>query len=169
MKDELSKLVGRYRKIGVVVDTNILLLWVVGTTNTSRITRFKRTEQFSEEDFDLLVDVLNYFHQIWTTPNILTEVYNFANQLRGNEREQALSVFAAGIQATLYEQYYTSPDLSLRADFLRLGLTDCSIIEMAEQETVLVLTDDFTLANYLWSYGLDAINFNHLRLYLPKL
>jgi hypothetical protein len=72
--NEIESLFSRYRQKGVLVDTNILLLYFVGATNRERISRFNRTQNFIPEDYDLLLQVLGYFQTIATTPNILTEV-----------------------------------------------------------------------------------------------
>lgn len=52
MKEYINNLFNKYRKKGVVVDTNILLLWFVGSVNRSRISQFNRTEKFAPEDYD---------------------------------------------------------------------------------------------------------------------
>lgn len=82
MKDMINFLFQKYKNKGILVDTNILLLWIVGHVNRNRISKFNRTEQFLPEDYDLLVKLLNYFGQIITTPNILTEVNSLVNQLQ---------------------------------------------------------------------------------------
>ena len=56
----------------------------MGNFQPARITTFKRTQQFVEEDFQLLRLLLGYFDKIITTPNILTEVSNLAGHLEGN-------------------------------------------------------------------------------------
>lgn len=48
---EIDSLWARYRQKGILVDTNILLLWFVGAVNRDRISQFKRTQKFSPEDF----------------------------------------------------------------------------------------------------------------------
>jgi len=42
------------------------------------------------------------------------------------------------------------------------GLTDCSILEIACDQ-YLVLTEDFKLIQYLDNSGVSVVNFNHLR------
>lgn len=72
MKEYIHNIFNKYRKKGVIVDTNILVLWFVGSVNRSRISQFNRTEKFAPEDYDLLVNILSNFGNIITTPNILT-------------------------------------------------------------------------------------------------
>jgi hypothetical protein len=47
-------LIGKHRSKGVLVDTNLLVLLLVGLVNKRRIRRFKRTRDFTPADFDLL-------------------------------------------------------------------------------------------------------------------
>ncbi len=161
MDDDIPSLIERYASRGVLVDTNLLLLYVVGRTNSARIERFKRTKQFTAEDFQTLGRFLHSFHRRLTTPCVLTEVSNFASQLGEPERSRCLETLGREIESL--EEHY-EPSFTLAGDelFREVGLTDCSIRRLAEKN-LLVLTDDYKLANRLHSLDLAAINFNHLR------
>ena len=50
MTDNIKDLFARYKRKGILIDTNILLLWLVGSTNQARITKFNRTQCFVPED-----------------------------------------------------------------------------------------------------------------------
>ncbi|MFK0734921.1 MAG: PIN domain-containing protein [Gloeotrichia echinulata GP01] len=163
MKDYIRSLFQTYKQKGVLIDTNILLLWFVGTVNRSRISQFNRTEKFLPEDYDLLVSILSYFSKIVTTPNILTEVNSLVNQIGEPERSQCYSVFAQTM-TKLDKFYIESVDAVHLENFTKYGLTDCGIVTLAKDK-YLVLTDDFKLANYLQKVGIDTINFNNLRTY----
>jgi len=167
MKDFVRSLFQKYKQKGILIDTNILLLWFVGTVNRERISKFNRTERFVPEDYDTLLQILSDFNKIVTTPNILTEVNSLANQLGEPERSQCLSVFAEGV-ARLNESYLESTEVVRTDNFTKFGLTDCGIATLAKNK-YLVLTDDFKLTNYLENIGIDTINFNHIRPYGWKL
>jgi rRNA-processing protein FCF1 len=167
MKDFVRSLFQKYKQKGILIDTNILLLWFVGTVNRERISKFNRTEKFVPEDYDTLLQILSEFNKIVTTPNILTEVNSLANQLGEPERSQCLSVFAEGV-ARLNESYLESTEVVTTDNFTKFGLTDCGIATLAKNK-YLVLTDDFKLTNYLENIGIDTINFNHIRPYGWKL
>lgn len=163
MKDLIRSLFWQYRQKGILVDTNILLLWFVGTVNRSRISKFNRTEKFIPEDYDTLLQILSFFQKIVTTPNILTEVNSLLNQLGEPERSQCLTIFAQGI-ARLDEFYLESINVANTDNFAKFGLTDCAIVNLS-RDRYLVLTDDLKLANYLQREGIDTINFNNIRTY----
>jgi rRNA-processing protein FCF1 len=157
----VEDLFSRYRQKGVLIDTNILLLLFVGTVNRQRISQFNRTEKFTPEDYDILQRILTYFQKIVTTPNILTEVNSLTNQLGEPERSQCFLIFSETIPA-LDENYIESRTIATNEKFVKFGLTDCGILNLAIDK-YLVLTDDFRLANYLQSVSIDVINFNNIR------
>ena len=77
MNHVASELIIRYKSLGILVDTNILLCYLVGLLDPKKIPTFKRTSQFVE-DFDLICALLRSLKKIVTTPNILTEVNSFS-------------------------------------------------------------------------------------------
>jgi sulfur relay (sulfurtransferase) DsrC/TusE family protein len=127
--NEIESLFSQYRQKGVLVDTNILLLYFVGATSRERISRFNRTQNFTPEDYDLLLQVLDYFQTIATTPNVLTEVNSLANQLGEPERSQCFMLFAQNI-SILEETYVESREIVTDQQFTRFGLTDCGILRV---------------------------------------
>ena len=53
-------LIGKHRAKGVLVDTNLLVLFLAGTVNRQRIANFKRIGGFSIEDYELLVGLIRW-------------------------------------------------------------------------------------------------------------
>ncbi len=161
MNEYALQLIERHQRSGVLVDTNLLLLYFVGSFRKDLIARFKRTEVFTVEDFDLLVRLLGLFTKVVTTPNILTETSNLAGQLRSDLKEGLFGVFAAGINI-LEECHIPSAEAAKSQEFVRFGLTDAVMANLA-RENYLILTAEYRLSQYLQSLGIDVINFNHLR------
>ncbi len=163
MKDVINALFLRYRQRGILIDTNILLLYFVGFVNRKRISQFNRTEKFVPEDFDLLVRIFSFFQKIVTTPNILTEVNSLMNQLGEPERSRCYTIFAQRV-TVLDELYCATCDVVQVDKFSKFGLTDSGIVQ-ATKGKYLVLTDDLRLASYLQSLEIDVINFNNVRVF----
>jgi hypothetical protein len=159
--DYYSDMLSRYRNKGLLVDTGLLLLFLVGALDRDRIQRFKRTMTFKAEDFDLLGRILALFAKVVTTPSILTEVSNLLGQLPEEILPAQYELFANAVPK-MDEMYAPSRELAAQSFFTKFGLTDSSIIE-ASKGKYLVLTVDFPLFSYLSNAGVDAINFNHLR------
>jgi len=150
-----------FGKEGLLIDSNLLLLLFVGLYDRTRIEKFKRTSQFTVEDFELLMAFIQKFKEVVTTPSILTEVSNLLGQLPERLKFSFYRSFAYGLK-NLHEHYTPSEELGNERIFPKFGLTDTAILRAATGK-YLVLTDDFRLAQYLSSRNVDVINFNHLR------
>jgi hypothetical protein len=161
-RDRISKLLARFRRRGVLVDANMLLLKFVGDCIPEAIESFRRTRQFTLADYSTLQSLLRPFHRIVTTPHILTEVSNLAGQIDESRRRALFDVFAAGI-AELSEESAASAEISAKPEFRWLGLTDAGIVTIARAR-LLVLTVDLPLSSYLERQHMAVLNFNHIRL-----
>jgi rRNA-processing protein FCF1 len=157
----IQELVSRYKNKGLLVDTNLLLLYFVGAYDPDRIPKFKRTMAFTVDEFWLLASFLDAFEKLVTTPNVLTEVSNLSGQLAENLRSPFYSEFASRIPL-LEEHYIPSASVSSLVHFNKFGLTDSGVVQLVK-DNYLVLTDDLSLVGYLHNRGIDAINFNHIR------
>ncbi len=158
---QLDHLLTQYKSKGVLIDSNVLLLYFVGLYDPQYIPKFKRTMMFAIEDFYTLLGLFRYFSKIVTTPNILTEVSNLANPLADNLKPTFYIQFAHQL-TVLEEHYIKSAKLSPTPQLAKLGLTDAGILDLAQGQ-YLVLTDDFRLHGHLEKQGIDVINFNHVR------
>ena len=159
--EEVARLLSKYENKGALIDSNLLLVYCVGVYNPARIARFKRTAIFTVEDFELLTQFFAFFEKIVTTPNILTEVNSFSNQLAEDIKATYYPEFAK--QITLLEEHFVpSAEVCALASFDRLGLTDVGIAKLV-RDNYLVLSDDLRLVIHLQNIEVDAINFNHIR------
>lgn len=159
-----GSLLRRYRSAGVLLDANLLLLYVIGTFDRDLIPRFKRTAVYTAEDYGVLTRALDSFAHVLTTPHILTEVSNLASQLAEPLRQSVFRTLATVI-GVLAELQPPAREISTDPAFPRFGVTDIAILQQGRGK-YLVLTDDFRLSQYLAHEQVDAINFNHLRTYL---
>lgn len=161
MEQYVGSLLGRYRNAGILVDSNLLLLYYVGAHDRQHVARFRRTrDRFVPEDFDTLKHLLGRFNKVVTTPHVLTEVSNLLGQLSGQIRENCFDLFADSI-SRMDERCTPGTSLSNSPVFARFSITDAAILDVSGD--CLVLTDDFPLANYLRSRNVDVLNFNNIR------
>lgn len=161
MRPYARELVARHRSVGVVLDANLLLLLVIGQWDIRRVETFRRTRNhFLAGDYSRLTDLLVPLERIVTTPHILTEVSNLANQIEGRDRDAVYGLIAASL-ARLTIHDVSTRAVAATAEFRRFGLTDSVIIQLAREE-MLILTIDFPLANYLQAQGLAALNYTTL-------
>jgi hypothetical protein len=154
-------LVRKHRGKGVLVDTNLFVLWLVGLVNPKRIPEFKRTRDFTVEDFHTLKELIDCFGApLVTTQHVLSQVSDLTD-LSGPERIAARRLFRAMV-GEIDEKYDSAKHLVQHALFERFGLGDASVAAICERK-ILVLTADVQLQVALDSLGLDAINFNNVR------
>ena len=91
MTDYLSQLVLKYKKSGVFVDAEILLLYIVGSKDPRLIRNFGRTANFDENDFNLVSEFIEKFDHKITSPHILTEVSDLLGE--SNDFHTILKVY----------------------------------------------------------------------------
>jgi hypothetical protein len=75
----------KHSSTGVLLDTNLLLLLIVGGASRELIGK-KRLDTFTAEDYDTLSAIVDSLGLVATTPNILTEVSNLADQITGSHK-----------------------------------------------------------------------------------
>jgi hypothetical protein len=153
-------LIEKHRSKGVLVDTNLLVLLLVGLVNKNRILDFKRTQNFTIEDFHTLSRLVDWFGKLVTTPHVLSQVSDLTD-LSGKDLAMIRGLFGSRVEQM--EESYEPSNLLVTHDlFSRLGLTDAAIATVCSKGT-LVLTADLNLHIALQHSGADALNFNHVR------
>ncbi|HEX4130763.1 MAG TPA: hypothetical protein VHZ24_12030 [Pirellulales bacterium] len=168
MRRELATehpLIRKHLARGVLVDTNILLLVLIGQTRRSLVSSFKRTRShgFTTDDFDLLVGTLRSFRRVITTTSIITEISNLGRTGLSRPLRDSFSRTLQAMVKEFDERLISATQAAQSEAFMKLGVTDAGIFDLA-REGVLVLTDDAMLSGILEKERLDVLNFNHLRL-----
>lgn len=146
---------------GLLLDTNLLVLYTIGTASSDRIESFKRTRVYRREDYELLIRVIRRFKLLYTVAHVMAEVSNLTD-LRGSERLIARQVLADTI-AVLKEPPISSLEASQGSNYEDLGLADSAISIVARRYKCEVLTDDLDLYLSLLREGITVEKFSHLR------
>jgi hypothetical protein len=150
-------------KGGLLIDTNLLVLFVVGTAAKEYIAKHKKLTEFTIEDYDLLVKLIARASEVLVTPNTLTETSNLAAYIGEPARSKVLDVLRT-VSTDSQERYVpSSAAAARRSEFIRLGLADAAMLEATAAEKVTLLTADFNLYHAALAKGSQALNFNHLR------
>jgi predicted nucleic acid-binding protein len=144
----------------VCLDTNLLILVIVGRTDPSFIAAHKRTNTFDARDFLVIETLIAAYDGVVTTPHILAETSNLLRQIRNPARDR--------IQHTLHAFIATSQELAITSeagcshpDYLALGLTDAVILSACKSTglgdgRIELLTADEPIYNRALSLGLPA-------------
>jgi len=148
----------------LLIDSNLLLLLIVGSFDSSLIGKWKRLNNFVIEDFEYLQQIVANAGVLLVTPHILTEVSNLANSLPQWRKADWSKYFKASILTGFEERQIRAIDIAQHEAFSYFGITDAALFHCSDE--VCILTVDAGLAAYLQRHQRRAINFNHLRTWL---
>ena len=145
------------------MDTNLLLLYVVGQEDPNIIAKHRRLEDYSIEDYVILKNLLAEAGQLFVTPNTLTETSNLLGLHGEPERARLFQRLQHIIQVS-NEITVVSAEASSKPVFIKLGLADAVLLEVATAETPLVTVDLSLYLEIVAKGGVEtAVNFNPLR------
>ncbi len=144
-----------------LLDSNLLVLLIAGTTDSRLIGRHKRLKEFAPSDFELLIAFLAGA-ELSSTAHAFAEVSNLLGQSsdyrsRLTERLQEFLVDPATVEVPVDSRVAAGDDV-----FKSLRLTDCGLLEACRRERLTLFTVDLDLYLHAKSRGLDAINFNEV-------
>ena len=143
---------------GYFIDSNLLVLLIVGDVGPELIRKHRRLQMFTPEDYYKLSTLLDTVQSAFVTPNTLTEASNLLAQHREPERSLLFSRLRYLIRQS-QEVIIASEEAAANTAFTRLGLTDAALLEAISANTP-VLTVDFNLCIAAWSKNPEAaINF----------
>jgi hypothetical protein len=165
--DDATSKIRKYGRSGVLVDTNLLLVYFVGlydsVTGYELINTFKYTKgDYESGDFDILLAFLGEFEVLVTTPHILAEV---SNSITGGLTDPARDLCLGLMQQTIpsfQEHHVPAKDLIGEDLFRTYGVADMGILRTAA-ERHLVLTDDYRLSGYLNQIGIDTLSLPEIK------
>jgi len=144
-----------------LIDSQLLLLLVVGAVSPSCIAKHKRLgPAYTEADYDLLLELVGE-SAIIVTPNVLTETSNLLAHI-GDPIRTELFVAFAQLMKQFQERYVESARAAERSEFVRLGLTDAAMLTATERDRLL-LTADLDLYLAAVEKELNVTNFHHER------
>jgi hypothetical protein len=146
----------------VVIDTNLMVLLVVGSASRSYIHKHKRLSEYTTDDFDLLGLILSEFSKIVLLPHIMAEVSNVARQIDSPAKGQVLAAMRTLVTTCVEFPIHSASGVH-RAEFGRLGLTDAVILHFCTLNVngihPTLLTSDRELAIRARSLGYSVIDY----------
>jgi hypothetical protein len=93
----------KYATRGILLDANVLLVYVAGKMDPDRIERFKNIHVFTKKDYRFIEAFVANFARIVATPHILAEVSNLAGQLTEPAKGLCFDSFARVIEVVQEE------------------------------------------------------------------
>jgi len=158
----LTHILSAYAGRGVLLDTNVLLVYLVGLANPGMIGVLKRTEAYSLDDHRMLRSLVGRFRRLIVTPHVLAELTNLAPSVEDRRVRYFFAHVVRVVGAS--REVHTEKGVLLNNPALpRFGFADLSVVEAARTIGCLVVTDDFKAAGLLRTSGCAVLNLNHLR------
>ena len=147
---------------GLFIDSNLLVLLVVGSVGRELISKHRRLREYTAEDYEILLNLLSPVDRIYVTPNTLTETSNLLSQHGEPERSRFLDRLRLIIHES-EELVVASSEASDNSAFSRLGLTDAALLEAVTDETPVLTVDLGLYLAALEKSDHAAVNFTHHR------
>lgn len=145
----------------LLLDTNLLVVLVVGLTDRGEIGKHKRTKDYTQEDFDALYAELEKYQELWVTSQTVTECSNLVRQTHSVLAKRLMQTLSNIVQ-DIRESNMRSNDIFMEHCVVSLGVTDAGIAKKSKRVTNLLTADLDLYLEVSQKHG-NAINFNHIR------
>jgi hypothetical protein len=143
----------------LILDSNLIVLLVVGLADENAVLKHKRTRAYTVGDFQLLLRVISDYSELAALPNALSEASNLL-EFEGNGLPEKIFLQFLRFVSTTREIYVPSLAASRRNEFRRLGLTDAATLEVAKED-IHILSADLGLYLAAAEAGYSVANFTH--------
>jgi rRNA-processing protein FCF1 len=125
----------------VILDTNCLIIYVLGLINPSLIEKHKKTSLYDETDFTLMQGLIKSPDNLLILPNIWTEVDNLLNRhLNGNNKYYYIETVKKIMEQNV-EKYLESKIAANDTNMYDIGITDTLILKEALSCELLITAD----------------------------
>src|SRR5258708_682033 len=149
--------------VNPVLDTNLLILFLLGSYKPNMISGCTYTSKFNKDDFDLLNEFIKNQSAICITPEIIAELSNQSFFLMEPGLSEYFKVIINKLSG-MKEKYIPLTELLKNVDLLhKIGFTDISIYELAKNKDFVILTDDLKLYGFITSQKLNALNWSNIQ------
>lgn len=137
----------------ILIDTNALIVLLVGLIDVRLIKSHRRTKFYEAKDFYDLINVIGSLETLVVLPNVWTETDNLLNNFPG-DKYSYINTITNLIKSTS-EKFIDSLKATECDCFYDLGLTDSLLLEYSKQCKLLV-TSDSQLSDYAIAYGVQV-------------
>lgn len=166
--EEIKKYIVRDRPKGLIIDTNLLILFLIGKFEVEFIEKCKLTcnNCYSRDDYDLLCQIIKLFKKVIITPHIIAEISNLSrNAIKDEKLVNYLKVFIEFLKTPSLEERSISLEsfFGIKINYISsFGFTDMAIHELSKNNNFAIITDDSPF--YQFSNGkTPTIKFQHIK------
>ena len=140
----------------ILIDTNALIILILGQINPKLIDTHKRTSIYEERDYYDILSIINKIEDLVVLPNVWTEVDNLLNGFNGNHKYLHIENITTVIKKS--SEIFLNSIIAVESDsFYNLGLTDSLLLELAK-ECELLITSDSSLSDQARAKGIKIFD-----------
>ena len=139
-----------------LIDTNALIILLIGLIDPKLIKSHKRTSIYEEQDFYDLTLLIGDIKNLVVLPNVWTEVDNLLNKFNRGHKEKYIQEITQTIKSTT-EKFLETEKATVSSGFFDLGITDSLLLEYSK-ECDLLITSDSNLSDYALASGIKVFD-----------
>lgn len=137
-----------------LIDTNALIIFLIGLIDPKLINTHRRTSIYEEQDFFDLSSFIGDIKNLVVLPNVWTEVDNLLNNFGRGHKEKYIQEITQTIKLTT-EKFLETEKATNSFGFFDLGITDSLLLEYSK-ECELLITSDSKLSDYAIANGIKV-------------
>lgn len=142
----------------IIIDTNSLIVLVLGLINPNLINSHRRTSIYDKKDFDFMIEKIQDLKNLIIFPNVWTELDNLLKDFSGKLKNDYINQVRF-LSKTSTESFMSSNLAFELHSIYDLGLTDSIILNYASTSKCdFVITSDSTLSDHLIANGVLVID-----------
>lgn len=167
---QIDTFVSRYRPEGLIIDTNILIVFLIGNYDRSFMDGCgivnNTDRKYTSSDIGLLKTIFRRFNKLVLMPQVIAELSNIAitKPNFGDRHLPYLESVISFLKKTDegHQEYSCLWGMELKTlkDF---GFTDMTMFEFAKKTGMPILTDEHMLYGYSLAKGVPVIKFQHIK------
>lgn len=163
---EIKKYIIKYKPKGLIIDTNILILFLIGSYDDNYICSCELTKKYTQKDFELLKKIISFFNAVLITPYVIAELSNLSRKkITECKRIAYFKTVIKFLETTSEENPSLTSLLGCKIKLIEeFGFTDMAIFNLSKNKNIPILTDDGPFFHYSYSKT-PTIKFEHIKFY----
>jgi len=146
----------------LLLDSNLLVLFVVGSAGENLIHRHNCLDAFDVEDYRQITAMIANASHLILVAHVLAETSNLIRQISEPAKSEVTAILKLLIDK-FQEDTLPSADATAHAQYLRLGLTDAVLLTLSATPNAVLFTADHDLYGAATGEGREAYNFFHFK------
>lgn len=139
----------------IAIDTNSLVVLIVGLINPSLFQSHPRTSIYNEDDFNDLITLIGNLENLVILPNVWTELDNLLNKFTGTLKSDYVESVKKMLKKSTEKYIKSEIIFSYENYFYDLGFTDTILLECSKNCNLLI-TNDSMLSDYAKAFGIKV-------------